>query len=249
MTKRTTRPDARKERRGARPRNDEGLHRLLGEAQLIAETSTKARKEPVKALNDAQRRYDAAMRSSDIVFGIGPAGTGKTWLAAMRAAEAMRAKTIEKIYVTRPAVEAGESLGFLPGELEEKYEPYFRPVRDALEEGLGKSHLEFLLRSGAIEARPLALLRGATFKNCWVLLDEAQNTTPSQMKMFLTRIGENAKLIVNGDPKQKDIPGESGLVDAARRFDNTPGIEFVHFRRADIVRSGLCQVIVEGYEN
>lgn len=202
----------------------------------------------VKPLNAAQSAYDAAFKSSDVIFGVGPAGTGKTWLAAMRAAEMLDARLIEKIIITRPAVEAGESLGFLPGELEEKYEPYIRPVRDALEEKFGTSHLEFLLKTGVIEARPLAFLRGSTLKHAWVIADEMQNATPSQFKMLLSRIGKDCKMIINGDPTQKDIPGQSGLDDAINRLQGIDEIKFVNFTKADIVRSGLCQVIVERYE-
>jgi phosphate starvation-inducible PhoH-like protein len=204
----------------------------------------------ISPLNDAQRRYDAAIRSSGIIFGIGPAGTGKTYFAAMRAAEAFKDNVIERIVVTRPAVEAGESLGFLPGELDEKYEPYFRPVRDALEESFGSSHLDYLIKTGAIEARPLALLRGSTLKNAWVIADEMQNATTNQLKMFLSRIGENAKFIVNGDPRQSDLkPSESGLMDAVRRLQHVDGVTSVTFTRGDIVRSGLCQAVVEAFED
>lgn len=202
----------------------------------------------VLPLNDAQRDYDTAMRINSLTFGIGPAGTGKTWLAATRAAEQLRDGETEKIIITRPAIEAGENLGFLPGELEEKYEPYFRPVRDALEETLGTGALEYHLKSGAVEVRPLAFLRGATFKNCIVLADEMQNTTPTQMKMFLTRIGENCRVVVNGDPRQQDIPGLSGLIDAVHRLGGLTDVAFVTFTRADIVRSGLCRAIAERYE-
>lgn len=203
----------------------------------------------VKALNEAQEAYMEAIRASAVTFGIGPAGTGKTWLAAMLAAKAFDDGDIERIIITRPAVEAGESLGFLPGEDSEKFDPYFRPVREALEEYLGTGPLEYHLKAGNIEARPLAYLRGATFKNCWVILDEAQNTSPAQMKMFLTRIGRGAKIIVNGDPRQKDIPGESGLNDAVARLRGLGGCTFVKFTTKDIVRSGMCAAIAARYEN
>ncbi|MFA9261808.1 MAG: PhoH family protein [Undibacterium sp.] len=201
----------------------------------------------VKPLNDAQRAYDAAFKSSNIIFGVGPAGTGKTWLAARRAAEALEDGLIEKIIVTRPAVEAGESLGFLPGELEEKYEPYIRPVREALEEKLGSSHVEYLLKTGVIEARPLAYLRGSTIKNSWLIADEMQNATPKQFMMLLSRIGEGSKFIVNGDPTQTDIVGISGLKDAVDRLKGMSGFSLIEFEIADIVRSGVCQEIVRRY--
>lgn len=249
MTSQKSKSAARQERRGKRPRNHEPLMMLAAQEQDIRKISTRARQEPVRALNDAQRRYDAAMKSSDIVFGIGPAGTGKTWMAVMRAAEAMKAGVIDKIVLTRPAVEAGESLGFLPGELEEKYEPYIRPVRDALEEAFGSSHLEYMLKTGKIEARPLAYLRGSTLKNCWVIADEMQNATVPQFKMLLSRIGEGAKFLVNGDPDQTDLLSGSGLMDAVRRLEPIPEIEIVTFGRGDIVRSGLCRKIVDAYSS
>lgn len=208
----------------------------------------KARRDPVRALTPSQKNYDAAFKSFDIVFGTGPAGTGKTWFATMRAAEAFERNEIEKIIITRPAVEAGESLGFLPGELNEKYEPYIRPVRDALEEKFGSGFLEYLLKTGKIEARPLGLIRGSTFKNCWVILDEAQNVTPVQMKMFLTRIGENCKMIINGDLRQKDIVGVSGLEDAMKVLQRVSSVGKVTFSTDDIVRSGICRDIVIAYD-
>jgi phosphate starvation-inducible PhoH-like protein len=188
------------------------------------------------------------MRVNTLTFGVGPAGTGKTWLAATRAAQRLAAGEIERIVITRPAIEAGENLGFLPGNLDEKYEPYFRPVRDALEETLGCGTVEYMLKAGTIEVRPLAFLRGTTFKNCWVIADEMQNTTPAQMKMFLTRIGEDCRVIVNGDPLQTDIAGKSGLSDALDRLKAMKSVEFCWFTREDIVRSGLCQAIAERYE-
>lgn len=214
----------------------------------ISKRHVKPSRSPILPLNEAQADYIEAITSHAVTFGVGPAGTGKTWLAAMLAAKAFDDGEIDRIVITRPAVEAGESLGFLPGEQDEKYEPYFRPVRDALEEYLGSGPLEYHLKSGNIEARPLAYLRGATFKNCWVILDEAQNTTPSQMKMFLTRIGKNARIIVNGDPRQKDIPGPSGLVDAMHRLKGLGGCSFVSFTAQDIVRSGMCQAIAARYD-
>ncbi|WP_062120584.1 PhoH family protein [Aureimonas sp. AU40] len=205
----------------------------------------------VAPMTEAQEVYDENIRDESIVFGIGPAGTGKTWFAAMRAAQALEAGEIDKIIVTRPNVEAAEDkLGFLPGELDEKYEPYFRPVKDAFVEFFGESQVEGMIKSGAIEARPLAFLRGATLKNCWVIADEMQNATRNQMKLLLSRIGENAKFIVNGDPNQLDIPKEStGLVDAMERLDGIKGVAAVMFGYEDIVRSGLCQAIVQAYEN
>lgn len=240
----------RQSRRGSKTKNHEPLLRLV-QSEEIRRKPVKPTTRDLKPLTDAQAQYDRSILTNTITFGLGPAGTGKTWWAAMRAAEALKDGLIERIIVTRPAVEAGETLGFLPGELDEKYEPYFRPVRDALEESFGTGQLDYLLKSGIIEARPLALLRGATFKNAWVILDEAQNTSRLQMKLFLTRIGENAKMIVNGDPSQCDLPksSESGLEDAVRRLSPIRSVGVVRFATEDIVRSGLCREIVSAYSD
>jgi phosphate starvation-inducible PhoH-like protein len=215
----------------------------------ISRKPIRAARASLEALTDAQRRYGAAIRSSRVIFGTGPAGTGKTWYAAALAAEKLSAGEIERIIVTRPAIEAGESLGFLKGDQDEKYEPYFRPVRDALEERLGSGTVEYMIKSGQIEARPLAYMRGSTLKNAWVLGDEMQNTTPSQMKMFLTRIGKNSTFIINGDIRQSDLAGKSGLEDAVRRLQGLPGVAMVHFTNADIVRDAMCQAIAGRYDD
>lgn len=208
----------------------------------------KVDRSPIEGKNDAQKRYLNAIKHFQLVFATGPAGTGKTWLAAAYAAQQLADKQIDKIIITRPAVEAGEELGFLPGEIDEKFDPYLQPFRDCLNERLGKSFVDYLIKSGSIEAAPLAYMRGRTFKNAIVILDEAQNTTPTQMKMFLTRIGEGCRVIVNGDVGQKDIRGESGLADAVARCTWIPSVKHVIFQRADIVRSGLVQELVEAYE-
>ncbi|MFW6855404.1 PhoH family protein [Burkholderia gladioli] len=203
---------------------------------------------PIKARTSSQERYIGAIKNFTLTFATGPAGTGKTWLAAALAAEALEAKRIDKIVITRPAVEAGEEMGFLPGDLEEKFDPYLQPFKEVLLERLGKGAFEYHLRVGNIEAAPLAYMRGRTFRNAFVILDEAQNTTVTQMKMFLTRIGEDCTVIVNGDIKQKDIRGESGLADAIKRVQHIPAVKTVAFSRVDVVRSGLVQEIVEAYE-
>lgn len=253
MSKRPHKSAAREDRRGKRPRNDEPLKAAARQAAAMAEGPMLARKPrlaPIVPLNDAQRRYDGAMRSADIVIGVGSAGTGKTWLAVQRAAEALANGIIDKIVVTRPAVEAGEKLGFLPGELDEKIEPYFRPVREAFVDAFGATLTDYYVRIGKIEARPLAYLRGATIKDAWLIADEMQNATPTQFKMLLSRIGDNAKFIINGDPRQTDLPaGTTGLADAVDRLERIEGVEIVKFSRDDIVRSGICQRIVEAYEN
>lgn len=203
---------------------------------------------PIQPLTESQKRYVNAIKAFDLVFATGPAGTGKTWLCAAMAAQALDQGEIDKIIITRPAVEAGEHLGFLPGELEEKFDPYLQPFRDVLNERLGKTFVEYLIKMGRIEASPLAYMRGRTFKNAYVILDEAQNTTPTQMKMFLTRIGQNCKVIVNGDMQQKDIHGTSGLDDATARLAWIPAVKHVKFSRDDIVRSGLVGEIVRAYD-
>ena len=169
---------------------------------------------PITPFNETQKRYINAIKNFIITIASGPAGTGKTWLSTAIAAQMLKNGNIDKIITTRPAVEAGENLGFLPGEIEEKYAPYLTPVIHTLHERLGKGFTEYCLKVGKIEPLPLAYARGITFKNAFVLLDEAQNVTPTQMKMFLTRIGENCKIVVDGDLEQKDINGKSGLEDA-----------------------------------
>jgi len=250
MTKRSARAASRLEKREQR-NAARAARREQIDAPVDATPAIKPNLAPVKPLNAAQRAYDAAMHSADIIFGTGPAGTGKTWLAAARAADLLREGLIEKIVVTRPAVEAGEGLGFLPGELDDKYEPYFRPVRDALVERLGSTHFDYLIRKGVIEARPLEFLRGATVKHTWLIADEMQNATKTQMKLLLTRIGEGSKFIINGDIKQCDLPAHvtSGLADALPRLAKIPRIEHVTFTVDDIVRHGIIQDIVEAYEN
>ncbi len=203
---------------------------------------------PLVAKTEAQKRYISAIKTFELVIGLGPAGTGKTYIAGALAAAALLAKKTDKIIITRPAVDAGESLGFLPGNVEEKYEPYIAAFRDVLNERLGKSHVECLIKLGRIEAQPFAYMRGRTFKDAYVILDEAQNATPAQMKLFLTRIGENCKVIINGDESQVDIVGKSGLTDAVARIAYIPRVKIVTFSRQDIVRSGLVAEIVEAYE-
>ena len=244
------RAENRMKRRGNRHKNHDPLLKLVDE-EKTTRPPRKPNKQVVKPLNDAQKAYDQAIAANTITFGIGPAGTGKTWLAAIRACEALDRGEIETIVVTRPAIEAEqENLGFLPGELEEKYEPYLRPVREAFEDYFGSSHVELMIKRGIIQPRPLAFLRGATLKNCWVLADEMQNATKGQHKLLYTRIGENAKFIVNGDPRQCDLPNPSasGLMDAAGRLRSIKSVAVVTFTRQDIVRSGMAQAVVEAYE-
>jgi phosphate starvation-inducible PhoH-like protein len=196
-----------------------------------------------------QRRYLEAIERNDMVFGVGPAGTGKTYLAVAMAVSALMAKQVMRIILTRPAVEAGERLGFLPGTLQEKVDPYLRPLYDALYDMLESDRVEKLLERNVIEVAPIAFMRGRTLNDSFIILDEAQNSTPEQMKMVLTRQGCNSKMVVNGDVTQIDLPGRrSGLLDALEVLKGVEGISFVQFDERDVVRHSLVQRIVKAYE-
>jgi phosphate starvation-inducible PhoH-like protein len=201
----------------------------------------------IKPLTDRQADYLLSIRSSILTFGTGDAGTGKSYCATALACEMLTDKHIDKIIITRPAVEADEDLGYLPGEISEKFAPYLAPIQDILNERLGPSFATYCLRNQKIIAMPLAYMRGHTFKDAFIILDEAQNTTPGQMKMFLTRIGEDAKVVVNGDITQSDINGRSGLEDALYRFQDHKDVGIVHFERSDVVRSGFCMDVLDAY--
>jgi phosphate starvation-inducible PhoH-like protein len=197
-----------------------------------------------------QRRYIQAIRDYDIVFGIGPAGTGKTYLAVVMAVLALKNKEVDRIILTRPAVEAGEKLGFLPGDLQEKVNPYLRPLHDSLNDALGLDKAERLMERNVIEVAPLAYMRGRTLDDAFIILDEAQNTTPEQMKMFLTRIGFGSKAVITGDVTQVDLPkGQySGLIEAQQVLAKLKGISFQYLTDADVVRHPLVQEIIKAYE-
>jgi phosphate starvation-inducible PhoH-like protein len=197
-----------------------------------------------------QRRYLEAIERNDLVFGIGPAGTGKTYLAVAMAISALIGKKVSRIILTRPAVEAGERLGFLPGTLQEKVDPYLRPLYDALYDMLEADKVEKLLERNTIEIAPIAFMRGRTLNDSFIILDEAQNSTPEQMKMVLTRQGFNSKMVVNGDITQIDLPGgkRSGLLDVIEVLRGVEGISFIHFDERDVVRHSLVQRIVKAYE-
>ncbi len=215
-----------------------------GQAQIAT------RRRVIKARTPAQSQYIRALEKIDLVFGIGPAGTGKTYLAVAYAAHCLERGVVERIILSRPAVEAGERLGFLPGDLKEKVDPYLRPLYDALYDVLPPEKVERDMAAGIIEIAPLAFMRGRTLTNAAVILDEAQNTTTMQMKMFLTRLGEGSKMFVNGDPSQIDLPPgvKSGLMEAVDILDGVPGIETIRFVNSDIVRRDLVQKIVEAYD-
>ncbi|MDM5156502.1 PhoH family protein [Bacillus sp. DX1.1] len=197
-----------------------------------------------------QRQYIHAMKKNDIVFGIGPAGTGKTYLAVVMAVRALKQGYVKKIILTRPAVEAGESLGFLPGDLKEKVDPYLRPLYDALHDILGQEYTQRMMERGTIEIAPLAYMRGRTLDDSFVILDEAQNTTGAQIKMFLTRLGFSSKMVVTGDPSQVDLPKgvKSGLSVAATVLSGVSGLSFVKLEQSDVVRHPLVQRIIEAYD-
>ena len=204
---------------------------------------------PLQAKTPAQKTYINAIKNNCLTFGLGPAGTGKSYCAGALAAQALQDGQIEQIILTRPAVEAGENLGFLPGDIDEKFAAYIDAFRDILNERLGAGTVTYLLRHGRIVAAPLAFMRGKTFnQNRFVILDEAQNTTPAQMKMFLTRIGEECKVVINGDIKQSDIKGPNGLADAVDRMQGIPSVAIHNFERDDIVRSGLVRAVIDRYE-
>ena len=197
-----------------------------------------------------QKDYYRKILDNDLVFGIGPAGTGKTYLAVVIGVSLLKKNIVRKIILTRPVVEAGENLGFLPGDLKEKVDPYLRPLYDALYDVLGLEQTEKMIERGIIEIAPLAYMRGRTLEDAYIILDEAQNTTKQQMKMFLTRLGFNSKMVVTGDETQIDLPKpvKSGLKHAKEILHDVKGIEFVQFETVDVVRHTLVQKIIESYE-
>jgi phosphate starvation-inducible PhoH-like protein len=204
----------------------------------------------IAAKNLNQRHYIETMQKSDVVFAVGPAGTGKTYLAMAMAIASLNRHEVSRVVLTRPAVEAGEKLGFLPGSMADKVNPYLRPLYDALNDMMPFEKASRLMERGIIEVAPLAFMRGRTLNDSFVILDEAQNTTPEQMKMLLTRIGFDSKAVITGDVTQIDLPTEkqSGLVEAATLLGNIEGIDFIHFTEEDVVRHPLVQAIIRAYE-
>ena len=221
------------------------LKQLSGDCVCIT-----AKGKPIKSKTIGQKLYIGAMNNNTVVFGIGPAGTGKTYLAVAKAITAFRKKEVSRIVITRPAVEAGEKLGFLPGDLQDKVDPYLRPLHDALFEMVGMENYQNYVEKGLIEVAPLAYMRGRTLDNAYIILDEAQNTTPEQMKMFLTRIGFGSKAVITGDITQIDLPDgkKSGLKEAERILQGIDDIEFCYFSHKDVVRHPLVQKIILAYE-
>ena len=221
-------------------------HDKMTPTELVLNT----KKRQIRPRTATQGAFIEAMNSHDMVFGLGPAGTGKTFLAVAKAVSEMLAGNVDRIILTRPAVEAGENLGFLPGDLKDKIDPYLRPLYDALYDMLPADLVDKKLESGEIEIAPLAYMRGRTLSHAVVILDEAQNTTGMQMKMFLTRLGEGSRMIINGDLTQTDLPRgvTSGLIEATRILKDVPEIGFVEFTEQDVVRHGLVSKIVKAYE-
>jgi phosphate starvation-inducible PhoH-like protein len=211
----------------------------------------RTRKKTIVPRSLAQAHYMRELLSNDIIFALGPAGTGKTYIAVAQAVAQLITGSVQRLILSRPAVEAGEKLGFLPGDMKEKVDPYLRPLYDALNDCLPAEQVERRIASGEIEIAPIAFMRGRTLADAFIILDEAQNTTPAQMKMFLTRFGENSRMVVCGDPNQTDLPGgvhSSGLADATSRLDGVEGIAFARFGRGDVVRHPIVGRIVEAYE-
>lgn len=223
----------------------ESLHRMYADTIIV-----NSRGRQVKAKTLGQWQYVETIRRSFITLGIGPAGTGKTYLAVALAVAALKRKEVERIILTRPAVEAGEKLGFLPGDMQDKVDPYLRPLYDGLYDMLGAETFQKYLAKGTIEVAPLAYMRGRTLNDAFIILDEAQNTTPEQMKMFLTRFGFNSKMVITGDITQIDLPGhqKSGLQDAARILGNVEGIGVIKFSDHDVVRHEIVASIIKAYE-
>ncbi len=226
--------------------NESELESLDGDCICIT-----TRGKPIKAKTIGQKKYVEAISKNTIVFGIGPAGTGKTFLAVAMAVRALRQKQVNRIILTRPAIEAGEKLGFLPGDLQSKIDPYLRPLYDAMFEMMGAENYQRLLEKGAIEIAPLAYMRGRTLDDSFIILDEAQNATPEQMKMFLTRLGFNSKAVITGDLTQTDLPSgvKSGLATAVRILDGVEDIKIHEFSDRDVVRHKLVQRIILAYES
>lgn len=229
----------------AKEGNTEGIEKIM--SGVVAVTS---RGKQIKCKTLGQKKYIEAIKKNTVVFGVGPAGTGKTYLAVALAVTAYKAHEVEKIILTRPAVEAGEKLGFLPGDLQTKVDPYLRPLYDALQEMFGLETYQKLLEKGVIEIAPLAYMRGRTLSNAFIILDEAQNTTKEQMKMFLTRMGESSKMVVTGDVTQIDLPDgkKSGLKHAVSILKNIEGVETVTLTHKDVVRHALVMEIIKAYD-
>jgi phosphate starvation-inducible PhoH-like protein len=229
----------------------DGIIRAEGGGAGSPSVMIRTRKKTIVPRTPAQAFYMRQLTSNDMIFALGPAGTGKTYVAVAQAVAQLITGSVQRLILSRPAVEAGERLGFLPGDMKEKVDPYLRPLYDALYDCLPAEQVERRIASGEIEIAPIAFMRGRTLADAFVILDEAQNTTPAQMKMFLTRFGQNSRMVICGDPNQTDLPGgvtASGLADATRRLDGVEGIAMCRFSTADVVRHPIVGRIVEAYE-
>ena len=227
------------------------LEGIIAGGQDAPPVMIRTRKKTIVPRSGTQIEYMKALAREDIIFALGPAGTGKTYLAVAQAVSQLMSGSVQRLILSRPAVEAGERLGFLPGDMKEKVDPYLRPLYDALYDCMPPEQVERRMASGEIEIAPIAFMRGRTLADAFVILDEAQNTTPAQMKMFLTRFGQNSRMVICGDPRQVDIPGGdamSGLADGVRRLEGVQGIATVRFTRDDVVRHPIVGRIVDAYE-
>jgi len=224
---------------------------ITGDGDTGPQVMIRTRKKTIVPRSAAQIDYMRALARSDVVFALGPAGTGKTYLAVAQAVSQLISGSVQRLILSRPAVEAGERLGFLPGDMKEKVDPYLRPIYDALYDCMPPEQVERRIASGEIEIAPIAFMRGRTLADAFVILDEGQNTTPAQMKMFLTRFGQNSRMVICGDPRQVDIPGgdaQSGLADAVKRLEGIEGITVIRFGAGDVVRHPIVGRIVDAYE-
>ncbi len=233
------------------PVNDKAPKNRHGNADVSTDVYIRTMRKTITPYTHIQANYIRAMYDNDLVFALGPAGTGKTYIAVAMAAYMFMNKKVERIILSRPAVEAGEKLGFLPGDMKEKLDPYMRPLYDALFDMMPPERVQEAIENGEIELAPLAFMRGRTFSNAFVILDEAQNTTRTQMKMFLTRMGERSRLVITGDASQIDLPKDikSGLTDCIPKVESIPGIEVVRFSDTDVVRHPLAAAIIRAYDD
>ena len=232
--------------------NEPKLDGIIPANDAVSNISIRTRRKTIHPRSIAQGSYMRSLASADMTFGLGPAGTGKTYLAVAQAVSMLASGEVKRLIISRPAVEAGEKLGFLPGDLKEKVDPYLRPIYDALYDCMPSEQADRKIEAGEIEVAPLAFMRGRTLSDAFIILDEAQNTTPAQMKMFLTRFGEGSRMVVCGDPNQTDIPGgpsASGLADAVKRLSNVDGINFCRFDAEDVVRHAIVGRIVKAYDD
>ncbi len=233
------------------PVNDKAPKNRHGNADVSTDVYIRTMRKTITPYTHIQANYIRAMYDNDLVFALGPAGTGKTYLAVAMAAYMFMNKKVERIILSRPAVEAGEKLGFLPGDMKEKLDPYMRPLYDALFDMMPPERVQEAIENGEIELAPLAFMRGRTFSNAFVILDEAQNTTRTQMKMFLTRMGERSRMVITGDASQIDLPKDikSGLTDCVPKIENIPGIDVIRFSDTDVVRHPLAAKIIKAYDD